>query len=39
MLSEEGATGRDHFFSIIGGGAALLECSTGVSANAGEDFA
>ena len=42
MLSEGGATGRDHFFSNSGKGAAwiaLLGCSAGGSANVGEEFA
>ena len=41
MLLEE-ATGRDHFFRLSGGGAALiaiLGCSAGVSINIGEEFA
>ena len=42
LLSEGGATGRDHFFNVSGGGAvpiALCGFSAGVSANFGEEFA
>ena len=41
LLSEGTATGRDHFFSVSGGGAvpiALCGFSTEVSANVGEKF-